>query len=262
MQQTPNTPYSGMSALPNELLSMILLSMILVHAMKSDKLVHLGHFWRLGRLLETVRHGNDTECSEASASACSEKFFLDRLNPGQIEHFRDWLLINSTCSRFRAWGKLAFFAEKIFLLRPKDVERLCRNIPEARPLVRHVIAPLPPVYNPFYALPTYQPLEHLRTLVIQHDYHDSALLAMPNGFPLDRCPFPEELLDLVQDLGLRNDQLRIYVQVDNQIPVKRLRQVHTLLKTSTDDRKGSGKHRVRVNTTVSMLALAGKMPRG
>ena len=79
----------------------------------------------------------------------------------------------------------------------QGVERLCRNIPDARLLIRQVIAPLPPVYNPFYALPPYQPLEHLRSTAIQHDYPDSRLLSMPNGFPTKRCSFPEKLLSLV-----------------------------------------------------------------
>lgn len=123
--------------------------------------------------------------SESSVPACSQSWFLEQLDPGQIGHFRDWLLINSTCRRFRAWGKSAFFSEKIFLVRPRSMERLCRNIPSARRLIRHVIALLPPVRNPFYALPQYQALERLRSLVIQRDYPDSRILLMPNGSLLE-----------------------------------------------------------------------------
>lgn len=251
MQQTPDTPSSMLSALPNEVLSMIL-----HHTMRSPKPVHLEHFWRLGRLLQSIRHGNDTQKSKAasciknpssdsSASACSESFFFDQLDPGQIEHFRDWLLINSTCRRFRAWGKIAFFSEKIFLVRPACVKRLCKNIPVARPLIRHVIALLPPVYNPFYALPQYQPLERLRTLVISRDCSNSKLLSMSNGPQPERCSFPEELLSLVQDIGLQINQLKIYLEVENQIPTKRLEQVHTLLQTSLKDLQELAKFRER-----------------
>ena len=266
MQQTPDTPSSAMSVLPNEVLLMILL-----HTMRSDKPVHLEDFWRLGRLLQNIRNGDDTRksiaasCklkdpgSESSASACSESVFLNQLDPGQIEHCRDWLLINSTCRKFRAWGKIAFFSEKIFLVRPTCVKRLCRNIPAARPLIRHVIALLPPVYNPFYALSQYQPLERLRSLLISRDCTNSSLLSMSNGPQFERCSFPEKLLSFVQDIGLQNNQLKIYLQVENQIPTKRLEQVHTLRPTSLKDLQELVKTRER---RFLEFALTGKTRRG
>lgn len=218
--------------------------------------VHLEHFMQLGGRLQNIRDDyakNRGEksweveylCSESSTSAGSEGWFLDQLDPGQIEHFRDWLLINSTCRRFRAWGKIAFFSGKTFLVRPACVKRLCSNIPVARPLIRHVTAILPPVYNPFYALPQYQPLENLRSLVIQRDRPDTSLLSMPNEPPPECCSFPEDLLSLVQDIGLQNNRLKIYVQVENQIPTKRLAQVHTLLRTSLEDLKRLAQYRKR-----------------
>lgn len=97
--------------------------MTLRYRMRSSTL-HLEHFLEVGRQFQIIRSekktsGTDYEFenrySEPSASASSDCRFLDQLDSGQTEHF-DWLLINATRRRFKAWGKKAFLLEKIFVI--------------------------------------------------------------------------------------------------------------------------------------------------
>lgn len=131
MQQTSDTLFSTMSLIPNEILSMIL-----HHTMRSDTPAHLEDFVQLGRRLQDMRSEHDLEnltkvsctvkslSSELSASACVERWFLNRMDSRQGEHFRDWLFINSTCRNFRAWGKRAFFTEKVFVISPSFLRNI------------------------------------------------------------------------------------------------------------------------------------------
>lgn len=226
MQQTSDTPSSDISRIPDEILWMILL-----HTMRSDVPVHLEHLLRLGRRFHNIRHGNDTQnpgthpCkvdntfSESGVSACSNSWFLGQLDPGQVEHFRDWLLINSTCRRFRAWGKKAFFSEKTFILRPPFLKTLCEetaktisaeDVKTARSCIRHVIVPLPhPGTSEYITLPRYHVLQRLRSMCIYTSCNDDEIFFRSKVPPRKRYPFPEELSTLLQDLGLQVNRLQM-----------------------------------------------------
>ncbi|MCJ1424068.1 hypothetical protein MMC29_001955 [Sticta canariensis] len=160
-------------------------------------------------------------CSESSTPACSEGRSLDQLDPGQIEHFRDWLLINSTCRRFRALGKRAFFSEKMFILRPQFLMNLfarttknisSENIATALAWIRHVIAPV--LASQFMILPQYNALQRLRSLSIQPHRRDANIFSTLNIPTRKRKPLPEELSSLLRHLGLRVDQLQMDLLYD------------------------------------------------
>lgn len=233
MQQTSDARSSTMSLIPSELLSMILL-----HTMRSRTPVHLERFLQLGRQFQNIRQGNDpqnpgTDSSvvensfpESNAFACSERWFLSQLHDEQIEHFQDWLLINSTCRRFRALGKRAFFSEKTFIIRPVFLNYFCRettkgnsaeNIAIARVSIRHVIAAFSfhSLESQFIGLPRYHTLQRLRSLSIQISGHGVGIpsrLALPI---FQRYSLPKKLSSLLQELGLRVDQLEMDVQHDD-----------------------------------------------
>lgn len=190
--------------------------MILSHMMRSDMPVHLEHFLQLGRRLQNIRNRDGTKVSEPCALTCSaEDWFLDNLDPRQVEHFRDWLLINSTCRSFRAWGKKAFFSEKIFLIRPPLMKTLSgetgKIIATARACIRHVIAPSPPFQftaGELIFLPRYHALQCLRSLSIQPSYSQLDILSQSSPI-LQRNPLPEEFSSLLRNIGLRVDQLHV-----------------------------------------------------
>lgn len=233
-----------MSSLPHEILSLILL-----HTMRSEKPVHLEHFMRLGRRLQGIRNGKDAKnsgaeshmaeipSSKSSGSASSESWFLDQVDPGQREHFQDWLLVNSTCRSFRAWGKTAFFSEKIFIIRPRFLRALRRTgaksispeiITMARTYIHHVIAPLSytgrnsPRHHSldcrFNMLTHYRFLQGLSELSIQADCTDSEMFSRLEEAPLNRYPLPEQLSTLLRDMGLAVHELKMDIQSDKEHP--------------------------------------------
>lgn len=70
----------------------------------------------------------------------------------EFTHLCQWIMVNSTCRRFRDLGKVAFFSQKRFLLGPAEVKKLfCignrfwRLSPAdtclARQHIRHVVMP-------------------------------------------------------------------------------------------------------------------------
>lgn len=235
MQQNSDTPSSSISRIPNEILLVIF-----VHTMRSDVPVHLEHFLRLGRQFQKIRNGNDTESSvtesykvenrllESGASASSESWFLNQLDSAHTEHFRDWLLINSSCRRFRTWGKKVFFSEKVFIFTSPFLRTLCagttktigaENVRTAQACIRHVIVPLSygGTAGQFITLPRYHFLQSLRSLRIQTGcYCDRDILSMFKVPPLKRYPLPEELLTLLRGIGLQVNQLRIDIQHRNE----------------------------------------------
>lgn len=203
--------------------------------MRSDEPVNLEHFLQLGRRFQTIRNGIDTEkpnkdsselinsFSEPSASACSERWFFEHLEPQQIDHFRDWLLINSTCRDFRTWGKPAFFSGKIFVIRPPILKNLlgkgsksisAENKATALRHIRHVIAPLPYHFatSQIVTLPRYNALENLRSLTIRMICADREIILKVDSPALKRCPLPENLSSLLRDLGLPVDHLQTDLQ--------------------------------------------------
>lgn len=229
-----------MLRIPNELLLKIL-----SYTMRSEMPVHLEHFLQLGQLLQNIRNENCTDnrallsvstCLEScfhdeldpglSTWTCSESWFLNKLDLGQLEHFRDWLLINSTCRSFRAWGKEAFFSEKIFVIRPQFIKTLCGesaksmsvdNIAAARACIRHVIAPSPycSATSHLMCLPRFHTLQRLCSLSIQPGCNSSDILLRLNLRSFKRNPLPEELLGLLQGIGLRVDQLQMNLLYEN-----------------------------------------------
>lgn len=206
--------------------------------------IHFDLFLQLGRQLRDLRNSKDDKnpicegdgvASESSSSACSERWFLDRLDLGQREHFRDWLLVNSTCRRFRAWGKKAFFSEKIFIARPRFLKRICeqmaknmsaQNVAVARGCIHHVIAPLgnaclgnarlgnsrlgnARAVCSIATLPVYDALPYLRSLSLLCSCSEADILPRLNSAPLKRYPLSEKLSRLLRNCGLPVDQLQV-----------------------------------------------------
>lgn len=237
MQQTSDTPFSSISCIPDEILLMILR-----RTMRSDVPVYSEHFLKLGRQLQDIRNANDTESlgtdsskvetrlSKLSASASSESWFLKKLDPSQIEHYRDWLTINSTCRRFRALGKQAFFADKTFIFQPRFFKALFRettktinakNIREGQGFIRDVIAPLShSCSSEIIILLGYKALQSLRSLSIQIVREDFEIFSMLNAPPLQRDPLPEELSTLLRDNGFPVDRLQVDLQLDKEDPIQ------------------------------------------
>ena len=186
MQGASDKSYTGMALTPPEILSMIL-----SHVMRSTVPFYLDHFQQLGRQLEDF---------------------------GQLEHFKDWLLINSTCRGFRARGKELFFSEKVCVIRPPLMKTLCgatsrispENLSIARACIRHVIAPSPgDAASQLITLPRYHTLQNLRSLSIQLCRDPSEVLSISNLPTVKRKPLPEEFSTLLGNIGLRVDQLQV-----------------------------------------------------
>lgn len=238
MQQTSDTPFSSISCIPDEILLMILR-----RTMRSDVPVYSEHFLKLGRQLQDIRNANDTESlgtdsskveprlSKLSASASSESWFLKKLDPSQIEHYRDWLTINSTCRRFRARGKQAFFADKTFIFQPRFFQALfgktttktinAKNIREGQGFIRDVIAPLSQsCASEIIILLRYKALQSLRSLSIQIVRGDFEIFSMLNAPPLQRDPLPEELSTLLRANGFPVDRLQVDLQLDKEDPIQ------------------------------------------
>ena len=75
-----------------------------------------------------------------TASPLSEAWWLQVLPRSQIEHYRDWIFMNSTCHQMRAWGCHIFFREKIFIIDPDDHDQLRGSgIPGMNPIISSLI---------------------------------------------------------------------------------------------------------------------------
>ena len=209
-----------MSRIPDEIFSTILR-----YTMRSEMPVHLEHFLEVGRQFRKICHVNDTKNPGQSASTSSELWFLDQLDPGQIEHFRDWLLINSTCRLFRAWGKEAFFWEKVFVVRPEFLKTLtgetakgisAENSATARSCIRHVIAPIKPCRpSETLALPQFHALQRLRSMSIRISHFIERILGKLHPTILKRYSLRKEFNRLLRGSGLRVDQLQMDVLSDH-----------------------------------------------
>lgn len=202
--------------------------MILLETMRSDMPVQMEHFLDVGRRLEGVRKKLDfrAKVAASSESACAERFFLEELDPGQKEHFLDFVFVNSTCRALRAAGKRAFFAGKIFVIGPPFLRKLCgatprlgaENLEIAKACIGHVIAPIPNVGSPceFITLPRYHALQRLRTLNIRTGCWDMVVFSSVNEPTIQRHALPEELLGLLGGIGVRVDRLEIDIQYDTE----------------------------------------------
>lgn len=160
--------------------------------------VHLEHFLEVGRQFRKICHANDTKNPGPSASTSSELWFLDQLEPGQMEHFQDWLLINSTCRRFRAWGKEAFFGEKVFVVRPEFLKTLTGKT-------------LEPCASETLVLPQFHALQRLRSMSIQISGLNQQILGNWHPTILKRYSLRKEFTRLLRGSGLRVDQLQMSV---------------------------------------------------
>lgn len=207
------------------------LSMILSHVMRSNVPIYLGHFLQLGRQLRNIRGEKVIDRlhlarrgGTSSKAGCSNQWFFVNLHLGQLEHFEDWLLINSTCRAFRAYGKELFFSEKVFVIRPPLMKTLCgatprispENLSIARACIRHIIAPSPgDAASQLITLPRYHTLQNLRSLSIQLCCDPSEILSKSKLPTVKQKPLPEEFSTLLRNIGLRVDQLQVdQLQVD------------------------------------------------
>lgn len=222
MQEISNTQSPTLSLIPGEILSMIL-----HFAMRCNTPVHLEHLLKYAQQRQNIRRAKkireiawETGQIIISEPGAFANWFVD-LVPGELEHYQDWLLVNSTCRRFRVWGKKPFFMEKVFVVKPEFWENLgettkwitAEDVAIARASIRHVIAPAEHQNSPsqFLILPKYCALQNLRTLTIQIgcssseiDYFSSLDLS-----ELKQYPLPEKFASLLQDLGLPVDRLEM-----------------------------------------------------
>ena len=224
---------------------------ILGYVMASEAPVDLQEFVELGGELQNIRETSreawswesdgeaepvvleerilSTKASQSSAawalSGPCNSFFTE-LHPSQKEHYLDWLLINSTCRRFRELGKVVFFSEKCFIIKPCFLKVLsqaaARNLSTADAdtalaQIRHVIAPLTfdsSTARDFRILARYHALRCIKILSIKHRKY--AAIIRSTGRPavedlaaVDRIPSPLELLDFLRYFGLQVDRLRV-----------------------------------------------------
>lgn len=210
MDQTSGTPSSAILRLPEEILLKIL-----AYTMSSKTPAHLEHILRMGRRFLNFRSGMDTIPSEREGLTDTELWFL--LDPHQIEHFRDWLLINSTCRRFRRCGGKAFFEEKVFIIRPQFLKTLYGETAKGfsaenmRKYIHQVVVPVPLLHlkSQLITLPRFHALERLDHLSVQPHFHSFDLFSGLRSPALTSKPLPEELSSLLEDMGLRADQLEM-----------------------------------------------------
>lgn len=211
--------------------------MIIAYTMRSDTAVNLEHFPQLGRPWRRVFNKSDIKIPATDSRvlkpvllscpySSSKSHRLDVLDAHQTEHYQDWLFINSTCFRFRAIGKKAFFSEKVFIISPRLLKDLrgetgrsisAEDKATAREYIRHAIAPLPhpSSASQYLTLARYNSLEQLRSLTIHIKVpDDSHIFIRLNPSKFTKGPLPDEFLNLLRDIGLRVDQLQMDLQLD------------------------------------------------
>lgn len=94
-----------------------LLSTILELSMKTGFPVYPTDLARVSQFFRTLR------ANKSRSSECSD--YLHEWYPSaEIAHLGHWFMVNGTCHRFRALGKVAFLSQKQFLLNPLEVEWL------------------------------------------------------------------------------------------------------------------------------------------
>ncbi len=152
----------------------------------------------------------------------SQKRFYRRLDEHQKEHYMDWLLVTSTCLRFRAVGKSFFFSHKAFLLAPETLITLIYGKAQQMSItdqttaiaqIRTFIAPMGTT-GQFVRLPRYASLARLQTLKIMVGKHFHKPIAGPKNEQIEDDtahyasapstkwrPCPERLLALLSELG-------------------------------------------------------------
>ena len=201
-----------MDSLPDELISQIL-----VYAMETETFVDLEHIFQAPK---SVRPKH----LQKSGRYANVTFVSSLLNLWQQAHVRDWLAVNSTCRRWRRLGKPLFFASKTFLLTPSMLDRLCAKTAAelsiadqitAQEHISRVVVPMS-----FYSagsmlqqLPTFCGLERLKKLSLLRYGLISSMLAERD---LNREPLPEELRDLLRQIGMRVEDLDMGILYDGR----------------------------------------------
>lgn len=246
------------------------------YVMASDAPVDLQEFVELGRELQSSREARSESDAEAESIVVevpglttktrqsSAKWaiwyphyeFFTELHPAQREHYLDWLLINSTCRRLRDLGKVAFFSEKCFILRPRFLNLFSQGIAKnvsgadrttALEQIRHVIAPLAfdRSARDFRNLPRYHVLQRMKLLTIQHRTYESFIrwVGMPvveDLAAVDRIQAPQELLDFLRDLGLKVDRIRVDLIQDRNTDILQLLAVEVYPGLRKSAERGTG----------------------
>ncbi|MCJ1463874.1 hypothetical protein MMC07_002483 [Pseudocyphellaria aurata] len=222
MQPTSEPPPSAISLVPPEICSHILRQL-----MSSAMPVDLENFLTIGQRYRRVRKWLEGQGADnCEISAWSKQYFLDRLDPTQMEHYEDWVVINSTCRAFRTCGRKAFFSTKTFVISPEFLHVL--RIPAAQSIsagkslkvtalanIRQVVVPIEYCWPPILKLiPDFHAFARFRSLTIEPHhggYHcgSKALVASAK-----RGPLPESVSSVLRSNGLRLDDLQVDAQRD------------------------------------------------
>ena len=255
-------PSSRLLLLPSEIFSKVM-----AFLMASDVPVHLELFMDMNRVWDIYQVGiqrsriipwADTKDEHLSRNATtalrfSRTWWLDLLPKSQIEHYLDWLLINSTCHRMRECGKSAFFREKPFIittgfqtaLRENTVRNMrpC-DVALAKACIRDVIVPIGSHRGTaFINLPKLHLFKDLRSLnLYMPARRDGVLEQRANKTLLVESP-PKELLAMLKALGLQVDKLTFHLSIVNnppnprRVPIEELEQgIYPLLKMLVERR--------------------------
>ncbi|KAL9126575.1 MAG: hypothetical protein Q9217_004389 [Psora testacea] len=234
INERPGATSGSLLTLPDEILSKVL---ALVSASKVP--VHLQHFLDVGQKL-------GESCSTV-VSASIEDRFLDELHMSQKEHYLDWIMANGVCRRLRACGLEAFFSTKSFmialpLLKSIEDESVTNLSSDSRAAVlssiRHVIVPLPTysVASHVTRLPVYNAFQRIRILSLQPAIRDDSdlfqFLEIVATYPrrppgpylriVKQHPAPQDLVNLLQGIGLDVARFKVNLLVDDSDERRRL----------------------------------------
>lgn len=212
-----------LASLPGEILTEIVALTV-----ASENLVDLERFVRMGQELEKKRLRRAGQ--RPLAVSTSRRWWFDHLPPSQLEHLKDWLFVNSTCRRWRAFGKQLFYAHKLFIIRPDFLDHLESNdwpygdLKSAKVEIRAIQAPIPHG-GALWRLPRYHLFPSLQRLNIKLPTSRRKLMAIK---------LPDYLLGHLRTVGLRVDELQMDLVVavldgERSFQMRRLKQDITLL---------------------------------
>lgn len=212
--QDQEAPRSHLLSLPGELLAKVM-----EFTVASDEPVDLWHFlqWTLSPEHQETESGKQP-WSFVYGMQCMS------LPADQVEHYIDWIGVTETCRRMRDFGKPAFFRGKRFII-PLDMLRDLHkgkihstSFNMAKTHIRHVEVPVnefdPSMWaTDFMLLPKYHHFASLKSLTIHAAENGRDNLEIDSGSDIRRHALPKKLLDLLGQLGLRVDHLRIAITV-------------------------------------------------
>ena len=212
-----------LASLPGEILTEIV-----TLTLASENLVNLERFVKMGRELGKKRLKRNGQ--RPLALWTSRRWWLENLPLSQHEHLKDWYFVNSTCRRWRAFGKQLFYAHKRFIIAPHFLEELesngwpSGNLNFAKAEIRDVQALLP-YGEALRGLSRYYVFPSLQRLNIKFLTSLKKFMAIQ---------LPEYLLDYLKAVGLRVDELHMDLVVpvlarERDLQLGWLQQVVTLL---------------------------------